>query len=292
MANKKSNSKKTKILIIEDERPLADLLASKLKKEGYEIENAYDGDEGYEKIKKWDPDLILLDIIMPKMDGYEVMEKINEEEREIPVIIISNSGQPVEIEKTRKLGAVDHLIKTEFSPTDVLEKVNDYLAGKQKSQKKKSGSKVSQPKSSKESQKLGIKVLLVEDESFLRKMASKQLVKEGFSVYEAKDGEEGLKTFEESDPDIVLLDIILPTIDGFQILEKIRGNDDKKKAQTPVIMLSNLGQDSDIKKAKDMGANDFMVKANFTSREIAQKLKDFFKEDKKDKGKKDNKKKD
>lgn len=128
----------------------------------------------------------------------------------------------------------------------------------------------------------------------MRKMASKQLVKEGFSVYEAKDGEEGLKNFEEADPDIVLLDIILPTIDGFQILEKIRGNEDKKKAQTPVIMLSNLGQDSDIKKAKDMGANDFMVKANFTSREIAQKLKDFFKEDKdkKDKGKKDNKKKD
>src|SRR6056297_2449377 len=143
MANKESN-KKTKILIIEDERPLADLLASKLKKEGYEIENAYDGDEGYKKIKSWEPDLILLDIIMPKMDGYEVMEKINEEEREIPVIVISNSGQPVEIEKTKKLGAVDHLIKTEFSPTDVLDKVNNYLAGKQKSQKKKSGSKVSQ----------------------------------------------------------------------------------------------------------------------------------------------------
>jgi len=277
MANKESN-KKTKILIIEDERPLADLLASKLKKEGYEIENAYDGDEGYKKIKSWEPDLILLDIIMPKMDGYEVMEKINEGKTSTPVIVISNSGQPVEIEKTRKLGAVDHLIKTEFSPTDVLEKVNDYLAGEQKSKKKKKETKASKPKEENGSKKLGIKVLLVEDESFLRKMASKQLVKEGFSVYEAKDGEEGLSTFKEAKPDIVLLDIILPTIDGFQVLEKIRNYKDKEMSQVPIIMLSNLGQDSDIKKAKDMGANDFMVKANFTSKEIAEKLKEFFKD--------------
>lgn len=278
MSEKKETKKSAvKILIVEDERPLADLLASKLKKEGYEVKNAFDGEEGYEKIKKWKPDLILLDIIMPKMDGYEVMEKINEDKRKIPIIVISNSGQPVEIEKTKKLGAVDHLIKTEFSPSDVLEKVNNYLDDSAGGEKKEKAKTKVEPKEDGEAEKMGINVLLVEDEAFLRNMCSKQLARGGFSVYEARDGEEALSLFEDNKIDIVLLDIILPSIDGFQILKKIREHKNKDKAEIPIIMLSNLGQDSDIKKAKDMGANDFMVKANFTSREIAEKIKKYFK---------------
>lgn len=268
-------NKKIKILIIEDERHLAELLATKLKKEGYDIENAYDGEEGYKKIVKWKPELILLDIIMPKMDGYEVMEKMNDNNKKIPIIVISNSGQPVEIEKTKKLGAVDHLIKTEFSPIDVLKKVESYLQSKNKGGTKKKEETI--PKEDINAKKLGIKVLLVEDESFLRKMCSKQLTKKGFTVYEAKDGEEALNLFKANQIDIVLLDIILPSIDGFQVLKEIRSYKNKEKKKTPIIMLSNLGQESDIKKAEKMGANDFMIKANFTSREIADKVKSFFK---------------
>jgi len=118
----------TKILIIEDERELIDLLKAKLEKEGFRVETAYDGEEGLRQVAAYQPDLILLDIVMPKMDGYEVLEHLNENNNKIPIIIISNSGQPVEIEKTKKLGAVDHLIKTEFSPLDVLKKVRKVLA--------------------------------------------------------------------------------------------------------------------------------------------------------------------
>ena len=116
---------KIKILIIEDEEVLSDVLDSKLKKEGYETNLAADGEDGFNKIKKWKPDMILLDIIMPKMGGFEVMEKINKdpELKKIPVIVISNSGQPVEIDKAQRLGAKDWLIKTEFDPQEVLNKV-------------------------------------------------------------------------------------------------------------------------------------------------------------------------
>ena len=120
---------KIKILIIEDEEVLSDVLDSKLKKEGYETNLAADGEDGFNKIKKWKPDMILLDIIMPKMNGYEVLEKIKEEKITIPVIIISNSGQPLELEKIKKLGAVDYLVKTKFNPDDVLAKVRKYLDG-------------------------------------------------------------------------------------------------------------------------------------------------------------------
>lgn len=265
--------KKIKILIIEDERSLVDLLVTKLRKVGYEVEPAYDGEAGYEKIQSFSPDLILLDIVMPKMDGYEVLEKMNEEDIKIPVIVISNSGQPVEIEKTKKLGAVDHLIKTEFSPLDVQKKVRAYLDNKDKPQSD-SDKSVLKPNENPDAKKLGVKVLLVEDDTFLREICSKKLTKEGYTVYEAVDGEQALDGVVSIKPDIVLLDIILPAIDGFQILSQIKANPDKKVKNIPVIMLSNLGQDDDIKKAMEMGANDYLVKAHFTTEEIVGKIKD------------------
>ena len=114
-----------KILIIEDEEIVIDLLQRKLIKEGYETSVARDGQEGLKKMKEVKPDLILLDIIMPKMGGFEVMEEMgkNNELKKIPVIIVSNSGQPVELDKAQKLGAKDWLIKTEFDPQEVIDKV-------------------------------------------------------------------------------------------------------------------------------------------------------------------------
>jgi len=114
-----------KILLVEDEEIMINLLEKKLVSEGYEISVARDGDEGLQKIKEVKPDLILLDIIMPKMGGFEVMVEMqkNPEFKDIPIVVISNSGQPVEIDRAQKLGAKDWLIKTEFDPQEVLDKV-------------------------------------------------------------------------------------------------------------------------------------------------------------------------
>lgn len=79
---------------------------------------------------------------------------------------------------------------------------------------------------------------------------------------------------EKINPDIVLLDIILPALDGFQILSFIRASKKEALKKVPVIMLSNLGQEDDIKKAMEMGANDYLVKAHFTTEEIAAKIKE------------------
>ncbi len=116
-----------KILFIEDEEIMIDLLQKKLAAEGYQVSIARDGEEGLRMMRemKPKPDLILLDIIMPKMGGFEVMEEMEKDEelREIPVIIISNSGQPVELDRAKELGAKDWLIKTEFDPKEVIDKV-------------------------------------------------------------------------------------------------------------------------------------------------------------------------
>ena len=114
-----------KILLVEDEEIMIGLLQRKLTQEGYEISVARDGEEGLKTMKEIKPDLILLDIIMPKMGGFEVMEEMNKnkELKKIPVIVISNSGQPVELDRAQKLGAKDWLIKTEFDPQEVIDKV-------------------------------------------------------------------------------------------------------------------------------------------------------------------------
>lgn len=114
-----------KILIVEDEDIIAGLIQKKLSKEGYEVARAEDGVEGLEKMKKIKPNLVLLDIVMPKMGGFEMLEKINKtpELKRIPVVIISNSGQPVELDRAKKLGVRDWLIKTEFDPQEVVDKV-------------------------------------------------------------------------------------------------------------------------------------------------------------------------
>ena len=118
-----------KILIIEDEEIMINLLQRKLTQEGYEISIAIDGDEGIRAMKKVKPDLILLDIIMPKMGGFEVMEEMNKDKKlkNIPIIVISNSGQPVELDRAQKLGAKDWLIKTEFDPQEVIDKVVEQI---------------------------------------------------------------------------------------------------------------------------------------------------------------------
>ena len=120
-----------KILVVEDEEIMFNLLKRRLEREGYEVYIAEDGEKGLNMMKEVGPDLILLDIIMPKLGGLEVMEKMNEDNslKSIPVIVISNSGQPVEIDKAQKLGARDWLVKANFDLQEIVDKVNNQLGG-------------------------------------------------------------------------------------------------------------------------------------------------------------------
>jgi DNA-binding response OmpR family regulator len=118
-----------------------------------------------------------------------------------------------------------------------------------------------------------VRVLIIEDDQFLRDLSSKKLAQDGFAVDVAIDGEEGYKKICTTKPDIVLLDIILPGIDGFEILRRIRAHEDASIKATPMILLSNLGQESDVMKGERLGADDYLIKANFTIDEIIEKMK-------------------
>lgn len=117
------------------------------------------------------------------------------------------------------------------------------------------------------------KILIVEDYSTLRVLLAKKLSKEGFIVEQAPDGETAVEKIPTFRPNIVLLDIMMPGIDGYEVLKQIRHNSDEEIAAIPVIMLSNLGDDEDIKRAMVSGADDYMIKSNITAVDVIEKMK-------------------
>ncbi|MFA6428861.1 MAG: response regulator [Candidatus Buchananbacteria bacterium] len=116
-----------------------------------------------------------------------------------------------------------------------------------------------------------IKILLVEDDQLIADMYQARLTEEGFKVFWTAIGSEGLKIAATEQPDIVLLDVILPEMDGFTILNELKAKADTKNI--PVVLLTNLGQDSDLTKGKQLGAQEYLVKASFTPTQIVEEIK-------------------
>ncbi len=117
------------------------------------------------------------------------------------------------------------------------------------------------------------KIFIVEDDEFLRSLTVKRLEKENYNIAVAADGEQALKHLDTDSPDLVLLDLLLPGVDGFQVLEKMQG--DANLSKIPVVVFSNLGQREDIEKAKGLGASDFLIKANFTLDDVVAKVNSY-----------------
>lgn len=254
-----------KILLIEDDPTLSDLLMRKLSLEGYAGYHSQDGRSGLAEVKHLKPDMILLDVIMPNMDGFQVLEALSTDPdplvRAIPVIIISNSGQPVEIDRALRYGVKDYLVKATLDTNEVVTKIKKHLGPPIAGAVEKITT----------AELLVKKLLIVEDDQFLRDLAVQKLAKEHLQVSFAVDGAEGAAKAAAERPDIILLDILLPGMDGFEVLKGIRANPELKN--TLVIMLSNFGQREDMEKAKALGADSFMVKANFTLDEVVDEVK-------------------
>ena len=121
----------------------------------------------------------------------------------------------------------------------------------------------------------GKTILVAEDEKFLRSIIKTKLSGAGFSVIEAKDGEEVLKHIQEGKIDLILLDLMMPNLNGFDVLKKLKA--DKKMSKIPVIISSNLGQMSDVDKAKKLGAVDYIIKSEVSINEILRKVESYIK---------------
>ena len=123
--------KMTKILLVEDDPFLIDIYATKLKEAGFKVLTAGDGKESLKKTIDESPDVVLLDIVLPKVDGWEILKELQMIKKAslpgLQVIILSNLGQKEEVEKGLQMGAVKYLIKAHYTPSEVVREINDLL---------------------------------------------------------------------------------------------------------------------------------------------------------------------
>ncbi|PIZ00964.1 response regulator [bacterium (Candidatus Howlettbacteria) CG_4_10_14_0_8_um_filter_40_9] len=129
--------KKEKILIVEDDTYISKMYQLKLNLDGYDVEVAENGRIGLDKVKTFKPDIMLLDILMPEMDGFEVLKAIKEDSsiKNIPILIMSNLGQEDHIQKGKELGAIGYIVKTQYTPAKVVETIKEVLSKKTKANK-------------------------------------------------------------------------------------------------------------------------------------------------------------
>lgn len=115
------------------------------------------------------------------------------------------------------------------------------------------------------------KILFIEDEAALQKTFGDLLKKEGYEMFSALDGKEGLKLAKELKPDLILLDLVLPKVHGFDVLKQLK--EDKETKDIPVIILTHLEEISEVNKALELGATTYLVKAQYTLEELTEKIK-------------------
>jgi PAS domain S-box-containing protein len=199
------------VLVIEDDDSARELLVRMLHKEGYHVVTAKTGASGLELARELRPHAITLDVLMPEMDGWTVLSKLkaDDELRDIPVILLSMVD---ERKRGFALGA-DHYLLKPVERAELIEVIDAFVVEQ--------GSKVS---------------LLVEDDLPTRELMARILEQQGWRVLEASNGREGLDIVEQTTPDVVFLDLMMPEVDGFEFLSRFR--QDSRFVDVPVVVVT------------------------------------------------------
>lgn len=221
--------KKTKILFIDDDLDFSEASKIILEQAGYEAILAQDGKKGLASVKKESPDLIILDIMLPDINGFSVCRGLKEDPNysSIPIILLGDIGASPDsyVKNIAKEHKADCYLPKPVDSKKMLEAINDLLAR-------------TKPKPREE--RARVKILLVDDDPDFLEATRQILVANKYEVVTAKDGDEGIAKAKYESPDLILLDVIMPGKDGFTVCYELR-----KIAQTrpiPIVILTALGQ--------------------------------------------------
>lgn len=267
-----------KILIIKDDNNFYDSLKNELENANYDVVVFDDGEEVLRVIKDYGPDIIILFALQNKIGEYYLMKEKAEQikKEKMAIMIVTNMERGSEIEGAVHFGAINCILKDDFNAKEVVKNIRNYFNSRNpNNMNAKSNMTNKTIKEISQEENKSLRVLLVEDDEFLRDICKRKLEIEGFNVSVAVDGNQALKKIEEEKPQIVLLDVILPGLDGFEILKTVKSN--PERSNIPIIMLTNLGQTSEIEKGLSLGADEYIVKAHFTVGEIIEKIKEVLK---------------
>ena len=247
-----------KVLIIESDAPFADQVSLALNKNGYETVVARTGAEGMNILTNTQPQLVVLDVTLTDADSYEILAKkqLSPVLAKIPVFLVSSQGVPINMRRVPADSVEEFLMVFHSNSSEIVEKAN----------RKFGHEAVSATSTEKKS-----KVLWVEDDKLIGTILAKKLVASGFDLFHAKSGEEALEALKQAIPDVIVLDLLLPGIGGFEVLQAV--NKDPGLRKVPVMILSNLSKPSDMERAQTLGAKKFLIKAATSLEQIVKEIR-------------------
>ena len=242
------SSTNTSILVVDDEEPNRDILSRRLTKEGYAVAVANSGKEALDMLHLERYDLVLLDIMMPGIDGYEVLKRIRSEPvlHETPVIMVTALGDESSIKRCLALGATDYVGKP-FELTFLKSRISQAVHAL-----------TNLRRANDEATTCSATILVVEDDEVNRELLVRRLSKFGYTARGAANGTQALNMLSEDTYDLILLDIMMAQMDGYQTLQKIRARETLKNI--PIIMVSALSDAASIARCMELGADDYIMK--------------------------------
>ncbi len=223
-----------KILVVDDDPTIIKLLETKLTEHGYEVASAGDGREALERYPDFKPDIIILDILMPKMDGYTFVVEFKKigDLRITPIIVVTSLPDMQDIFAIE--GINDYIVKP-FKMEDLLRKIERRMLAK------------------------GKKILVVDDEPVMVDTIKSRLRHNGYEVITASDGMQGLEIAKREKPDLIVLDVMMPKLDGYHVCRMLKF--DEKYRSISIVMLSALAiRDENRLIAKEVGADACLAK--------------------------------
>ena len=233
-----------KILVIDDDPTVHDLINRQIGEKGYQIISALNGKEGLELAKEHKPNIITLDVLMPEMDGWSSLSQIKADNElcEIPVVMMTMTDDEA---MGYALGASDYITK----PVD-WNKLSETL----------------------ERLKVNIKsqILIVEDDPSTRDLTKKILEKEGWNVAEAENGKIGIEQIQNNIPGLILLDIMMPEMNGFEFINEIQKNTEWMKI--PIVVVTSKDLSREEKKLLQGNVEMVLQKGSFGNKDLIQKV--------------------
>lgn len=244
-------SEEYSVLIVDDDDDLCKLLSLKLSEKGIAAETVRNGDKALKILSLKKPDLVILDIMMPEMSGHELLRRLKQDPEyvTIPVIMLTGKTNEKDVTNARHSGALDYIVKP-FDPDVLVAKISTYLDSVRRT------------------------VLIADNDSHIAQLMASKYRNEGFRVLTAGDGVKAWNTIYRAKPDLVVLDILMPGMDGLTVLENMRR--DASTKDIPVIVVSTRAEKDQVQEGFEAGAQEYMVKPIMTD-ELVERSRNLLK---------------
>jgi DNA-binding response OmpR family regulator len=262
-----------RILYVEDDPMISEIYQKKFEEAGFEVVVAASAREVLSQAGKSQFDLVLLDLVLPEMSGLEVLKELKSGKYnpKMKIIIFSNLNEKETRDEAFAQGADGFISKTQFNPSELAGEVqrmmNEYQEQKNNEVRKKNNGKGNHNGN----EDSGKKILLIEDEEVFVEMFGNKLESDGFEVKRARNGAWGLKEAMAKKFDLIITDMVMPAMNGEEIVEKLKM--EEKTKDIPIIMLSASISEEEAKRVKELGITDFFIKTKIIPSDLSKRVK-------------------